>query len=254
MRRLLIAIVVLVVLAVGGVALYRYANKDSTTKVSVKDAGGKPGTSSKQDPGLRPDPGTYAYVGGGTETVDLLGGAKHDFPRTTPTVIRLGAGCHWSQKIILVKESQTTERMCTDTTGVRELGYDNSLTFLGITQVDTYACSESEDAYRLRQPIKQGDTWSWTCTAADSDYKRTATVIGTEDVTVGGKPVSTTHVRIVGHLTRKKSGASTYDYWQLPTGLVVRYKAVRDYVSPTALGKTKYHQSLDYRITSLQPR
>src|SRR4051794_21963368 len=109
------AVLVAVAIVLAAVTLGSRDQADEVdTGAASKRAEQRAGTTAArdQDPGLRPTPGTYTYVGSGSEHVDTLGGSTHDFPKRIPAVVTLGKGCEWTLDVFYVEQHQERRTYC----------------------------------------------------------------------------------------------------------------------------------------------
>jgi hypothetical protein len=258
MRRFLLLLLALVVIAViAGLVLLRGA-RDETTTVGAEDAAELVGATSADDqiePGLRPAAGAYEYVGGGSESLSLLGGSSHEFPERVTGVVQLDPDdeCAWSLGLVLVAEHVEERRYCTTDTGTLDAGFDRTTEFLGREQTSSYECDDA--ALRLRSNAKPGDTWSWTCTEARGGLVRfTATYVGSEAVDVDGTSTDTAHIRITARQRDKSTGDERGDWWLLASGLPARIRSDRTLTTDAGpLGDLKTIEQFEYRLASLEP-
>jgi hypothetical protein len=256
MRKLLIAIVLLLVIAVVAFGVRTLGARDQTDTVDAKDAAGLVGDADAVDvePGERPNPGTYSYEGAGRESVTALGGSEHVFPERIAIVVTLDAedDCRWTSNIVYVRQHIEERRFCTSNGTMTDLGFRREIEFFNQLQRTEYECGE--DAVRLRTDAEPGDSWTWTCTegdAARSDYA--ATFVGTETLIVGGQEVETWHTRIVSRQSGATVGRDTSELWVTESGLPVRFSADLRVTTQSVLGETVYQEQLDYTLTSLVP-
>ena len=259
MKKLLVVIVALLVLAAVAIGVRTLGARDETDAVDTKEAAElveDEGDATDVEAGDRPEPGTYTYTGSGEESVDALGGSRHEFPKEIPIVVKLDAedDCRWTANVVYVKQHIEERRYCTKDGVLTDLGFTRETEFFNQTQETVYDCDE-EAATRLRTDGQPGDTWTWTCTqqggATKSAY--TATLVGVETLTIGGEDVKAWHTKVVSKQTGDTNGSDTSEFWLDETGLVLRFTTNLDVDTKSVLGDTNFREQTSYALTSLVP-
>lgn len=260
MKKLLIALVLLLVIAAVAFGVRTLGARDETDAVDSKDAAElikdeDGGSSEDVDPGDRPKAGTYTYTGSGTERVSALGGSEHVFPKEISIVVELDDAedsCEWTANVVYVKQHIEKRDYCTKDGVMIDRGFTREIEFFNQLQETTFECGD--DAERLRTDSQEGDTWTWTCTngtASKSEY--TATFLGEETLTVGGEQVDTWHSKVTSKQTGETVGSDTSEFWLDETGLIVKFTANLKVDTESVLGKTTFQEQLSYALTSLVP-
>jgi hypothetical protein len=257
MKKLLIAIVLLLIIAAVAFGVRTLGARDETDAVDSKEAAElveDEGDSEDVEAGDRPEAGTYTYTGSGEESVSALGGSTHEFPKEINVVVQLDADddCAWTANVVYVKQHIEERQYCTQDGVMIDRGFTRNIEFFNQLQETTFTCED--DAERLRTEAKEGDTWTWTCTngtASTSEY--TATALGTETLTVGGEQVETWHTKVVSKQTGETVGTDTSEFWLAETGLIVKFNANLKVDTESVLGKTTFQEQLAYTLTSLVP-
>ena len=258
MKKLLIALVLLLVIAAIAFGVRTLGARDETDSVDSKDAAelieDGDGGSADVEAGDRPEAGTYSYTGSGSESVSALGGSKHVFPKEIAVVVQLDEDddCGWTANVVYVKQHIEEREYCTKDGVMIDRGFTRNIEFFNQLQETEYDCGD--DAERLRTEAAEGDTWTWTCTngtAATSEY--TATSLGTEDITVGGEPVKTWRTKVVSKQTGDTVGSDTSEFWLAETGLTVKFTANLKVKTKSVLGETTFQEQIGYTINSLVP-
>ena len=255
MKKLLIAIVVLLLIAVIAFVVRTLGARDETDAVDAKDAASLVGEDGADvDPGDRPEPGTYTYTGSGRESVSALGGSEHVFPKEIAVVVKLDADdeCAWSSNVVYVKQHIEERRYCTDGAQMIDRGFTRKIEFFNQLQTTEYECGD--DAIRLDTEADEGDTWKWTCTEGeDTTSAYTAESLGTETMTVGGEDVEVWHTRVVSKQTGGTVGGDTSEFWLTETGLPVKFSGDLKVTTDSVLGETVFQEKFSYTLTSLVP-
>lgn len=270
MKKLVLVLVVLVILAAVAFAVRTLGARDETSKVDKREAAriGKSAADADKtandngdaapvdiEPGLRPPAGTYTYVGSGEESVSALGGSTHVFPKTIYAVVTLDAAndCRWENHLIYVKQHVESRSYCTDVTGLHDYGFTRDIEFFNQTEHKVYECP-GDEAIRMAPAAADGDTTRWRCTNepnSTSDY--VATQVGTEVIKVGGINTKVWHMRVVATLKGDTRGRDVSEFWYAASGLAVRFTTSLDVKTKSVLGDTRFREQTDYRLQSLTP-
>jgi len=254
MKKLLILLIVLVI---AGFGAYVWKSKhDKGTAVSVSkvahDAKSKGSGDSPANRGLRPVPATYVFTGQGGDHITTLKGASHVFPKEIAGVVTLQTGCNWKIDFTYLKEKTKERRMCTDATGARELGSDEVITFLGLTDRQHFTCGN--DAWRIKFAAKVGDTWSFTCRTKDREVKHVVTLVdiaGTARLPGDtSTPAGIWHTHDVSQLSGASVGTDTTDFWWTHAGLPEQIDEHTNILTESVLGKTTYTVHAQYKATA----
>jgi hypothetical protein len=199
-----------------------------------------------------PADGVYLYNTTGSEEVDILGGAHHDYPaQTTITVQR--AGCGLVTRWDAIRERWDERRSCLvdRRQDVREVIQYHE--FFGTADERHFTC----DPGSFDRPADEtpGATWTVRCATDDTVATTTLTLVGVESVDVGGQSVEALHVRSVTSVDGATKGTQRFESWLLRTnGLLVRRVSTNDSISNSPFGKTHYREHYELRLTSLQPQ
>lgn len=256
MKKLLIALVALVIIAAVAFGVRALGARDETDAVDSREAAQlveEEAGSEDIEAGDRPEAGTYTYTGSGEERVDALGGSKHVFPKEFSAVIQLDSedDCKWTSNVVYVKQHIEERRYCTKGSVMTDLGFTRKINFFNQLQTAEYVCTDAE---RLRTDAQEGDTASWKCTqglSTTSSY--TSTFLGNETLTVGGEAVKTWHYRVVSKQTGDTVGGDVSEFWFAETGLIVKFTADLDVKTKSVIGDTRFEEELSYALTSLVP-
>lgn len=256
-----------VLLGAGAVALVAGAgvayviSRDTTTPVEVADAvgrfreeGGTSVGSSTSAPEGRPVPaaGVYVYATEGTERVDLLGGATHDYPaETTLTIAHIECGLRqrWSP----IVERWDEEELCATAAGLERHTLHTHHQFFGFDDDQDFACEPGYVTFPV-DPAP-GDSWTTDCQAGDTHLTGTGEVVGFEVREVAGRSVDTVHVRIEETASGADTGPSSDDYWlRRSDGLLIARESSVQTSSDSPVGTAAYEEHFVLRLTSVTPR
>jgi hypothetical protein len=240
-RRLAVGIALGSVVVVGALAVGGFLLHDTAKPASIEDAVHRFQTSAGATARLA---GVYLYSTSGGESIDALGGAHHRYPATT-SVTAVGARCGVRLRWDALVGRSTTWTLCSTPTGVELRSWEVVHTFFGRSDRTTYTCARP-------LLLRAG---SFRCRSARGGESGRVTVLGPEQVVVGGRPVSTLHVRTVGHVTGGDHGTETVDWWLgtesgLPVRLVLSGRTSR----PLFLGQVHYKEDAELRLRSTTPK
>jgi hypothetical protein len=233
-----------VFVAVVGVAVF-VLFRDTATPVDRDDVVGDVGEiAAGENPG---DPGLYVYETVGFETIDALGGARHDYPAETFLTIR-SEGCGFKVRWQALEEHWSERTICED--GRLEV-IDSYHEWFGIPEQSTWICEEN--ARML--PVGDETEWSFTCEKEDDSVQTWEyRLVGTETVTVGGEDVETLHLHVVETISGRTNGGSDSHNWVLPgTPLIVKRINDGTNVSGSRVGDVTYHEEVELLLTSVVP-
>ena len=203
-----------------------------------------------------PEPGVYVYFTGfGSEEIDALGGARHDYPaETTMTVLRSDCGVtiRWDA----IEERNETLDLCLVDGDLQLRGYRAYHQFFGQADVQELECDEP---ILLIPGGSERATASGVC-RADGLVEELDVRTGpsTADFVIGGRTIDTIDVDItvtVGPPDGSTTGTSrTTLSFDPETGVLVNWYELTDTQADTVTGLVNYDESFSVMVTSLEPR
>jgi hypothetical protein len=252
-----------VIVGVASFVLLRFVFlRDSTTTVSSDEvlaryrasstvaATATTGTSSVS----LPAPGVYRYATTGSEHIDALGGTTHDYPAST-TITVTPSGCGVQVRWDALQERWNTRELCIAEGGMVSGAYTDFHRFYGRDDRTDWTCAP---AYVLVPAAPAaGASWHGTCDDGHGTKEETSlSVVGLEDVNVGGVTVPAIHVQRVEDDTAADGTAhTTTDQWfDTRSGLVLREVATSSSTTSTFVGKVHYTEQYELKILSLEPQ
>jgi hypothetical protein len=199
----------------------------------------------------RPAEGVYVYATTGGDEVDVLGGSRHTYPSETTVTIR-HAGCGLVERWDALDERWDERETCSTTKGDALKRFTSFHEFFRHADERTYTC----DYLAYPRGAEPGDVWRGTCVSGESVVHQTGRAIGFETLVVDGVRVKALHVRVDVKLTGEQEGTGVREVWgDRVTGLSIREKATTtSYSVQPVFGRTRYHESVEIRLTSLDPR
>ncbi|MFN8112771.1 MAG: hypothetical protein U0R51_06180 [Solirubrobacterales bacterium] len=164
----------------------------------------------------------YVYATSGFESVDALGGARHDYPPSTGIEVEETAGGRCRVISWRPLEGRVTEwKLC----GNRLVSIHESHDFFGNPDERTYRCEPGSS-------IRDG----WTCSYGGATETATGGVVGREDF--DGQRVE--HVRLDRRIEGDVEGTGVRQFWLRPDGFPVKLTGTTDDVSPSPIGDVRY--------------
>lgn len=202
-----------------------------------------------EEPG---DPGLYVYETTGSEQIDALGGASHDYPPETFLTIQPG-GCGIITRWTALEERWSEHELCPSADGLRLAGFESYHEWFSRPDLQDFTC---DPATALVSPVApEQQTWTYECTTGERTERWDVEVLGIETLQVGGESVDSLHVRVTSALEGASEGTSDTHTWYLPgTGLVLKRIAQRSSVNESLIGEVHYQESFEINLTSLRPR
>ncbi len=194
--------------------------------------------------------GVYVYATKGSESINALGGAKHDYPaRTsiTATQVPCGMRYQWSP----LEDRSTSWTFCSTAAGIELRISDERHTFFGQGDHAVYRCSG-----RLLVPKEKTAAASkpFSCRSDRNLEVGTARVLGHVTLDVGGQRVRAIHVSTDLTIRTRDSGNEWVDWWLdssngLPLRVTLRSRTSRK----MWVGHVRYHEDFSLRLQSLTP-
>jgi hypothetical protein len=254
LSRLFIALGVVIVLAVAGIAYVVLS--DRATPVDVEDAVDRyrdeqrddGGTSTTEPEGQAlPAEGVYVYATEGSESVDVLSGSTHRYPvETTLTITHTRDGLlqRWSP----IEERWDEEAVRLTDGGRERRSLRTHHAFFGMSDDQSFSCAPGYALFPARP--EPGETWSTACESDAVRITGTGAVVGFETLAVAGEAVDTVHVRIEERATGTSEGPSSDDYWlRTSDGLLIKRTSRVDSTSDTPVGTTTYAERFTLQLT-----
>jgi len=253
-----------VVVGVGTFALLRFVFlRDTTTTLSSDEvlaryrasttvAAASPTTAASSL--SLPAAGVYQYTTTGSEHIDALGGTTHDYPATT-TITVTPSGCGVQVRWDVLQERWNTRELCLGDGGIVSGTYTDFHRFYGQDDRADWTCAP---AYVLVPAAPAaGASWHGSCDDGHGTTEATSvSVVGLENVTVGGVTVPAVHLQRVEDDTATDGTAhSTTDQWfDTRAGLVLREVATSSSTTSTFVGDVHYTEQYELKIISLDPQ
>lgn len=198
-----------------------------------------------------PASGVYRYATTGSESIDALGGAVHDYPsETTITVTPHGCGVHLQWDALHERRDEWV--LCLrDGDVVLEGSRLQYHEFFGQGTMDDIECAAV--------PLVLGSARTTPvaidpeCTMSGSPWPSTWTRLGSETRTVGSTVVTVHHVRMTVDQPGDHHESTTVDWWLTDGGLPVEVGATKESVSGSPIGDVTYREAFTLELRSLDP-
>jgi len=253
-HRLWVAIAVVVVLVVGGgIAVRVWLTTDPRAVTVGETVDRYRETSTEKAPGasLRaPDAGVYVYDTSGFESVDALGGDRHDYPAETAMTV-VAEGCGFRVTWTPLEERTDSSLVCQQGDGLVVVESTTAHAFFRQSDEEHFVCDEG--AWWLPPPGVAA--WTTVCRTPDRVSTRSALVVGTEVVSVGGHAVDAVHLRFDDVLSSGSTGTTTSDVWlDRATGLVLKQHNDAETKNDSVLGVVVFKEEIDLTLRALDPQ
>jgi hypothetical protein len=240
----------LAVVAVAGAAAWWFVLRDPTTPVDVEEAVTSFRTET-EPVGTSPIPeGVYVYDTDGFERTSALTGSTHRYPkRSTITVTAADCGVRLLWQVL---DGRSTEWVyCVTDAGWDVASQDERHTFFGTTQRTTYTCEDTP----IRPATGAPKRWTVHCATDTSEETGVGRLVGTARVRVGGRPVTTEHIRKNTEFSGEIRGSSTHDIWfDATSGVPVKIVMVSRTTNDSPVGDVTYDEDVTLELTALEPR
>ncbi|MBI2170100.1 MAG: hypothetical protein HYU28_11480 [Actinobacteria bacterium] len=200
-----------------------------------------------------PAEGVYVYATTGFETVDALGGARHDYPAETTVTFTYDGDLVRGRWDVLEERWDESVVKRTDL-GVEYVRHTAYHEFFG--QADRRDLDCEPGSLAIPEDMTPGFSFTMHCNAGETHSSCEARVLGMEPVTVGGSTVQAVHTLMTTTASGDVRGTMVREYWSLPeNGLTLKAKVTTDTESdaPMGAGTFNYHEEYDLTLKSLQP-
>jgi hypothetical protein len=195
--------------------------------------------------------GVYVYVTKGSESVDALGGATHQYPRRT-SITSVGVKCGVRLRWQPLEERSATWTLCRTRRGVELLGFQVSHRFFGQGDTTAYACAGS-----VLLPVGDsvGATSPFHCRSSRGRETGDARVVGIQTITVAARPLSAVHVRTTANVSGGDHGTEITNWWfavrnGLALAIDLESRTNRD---EPIVGTVHYREDASLRLVSTRP-
>lgn len=209
-----------------------------------------------------PPSGVYTAEGEGTEALSLPGISQTDGEVIPVTVEPVDdEGC-WRFRVDYNEAHWQDWRFCeVDGTLVERGGVTYQRWDFGALVVENTTDFTCDPPALVDDPAAEpGDASEQSCEGTSDQVDGVATsagpvtFLGVEDLDVGGRTVTTRHVRQARTLSGAQTGTTTTDSWiDVDSGLPVRMERTADIASDSPVGSVSYTESGWWQLTSLTP-
>lgn len=198
-----------------------------------------------------PEPGVYRYATEGSESIDALGGTRHEYPEISTITVtddRAVGGCGRHLRWDVLAERYEEWRLCTD--GSHVVQQATSLQFhefFGQKRPEDVVC---DLPVRLTDPT--ADPVQQDCILEDRPWAPRWEHLGTEERTIGTETFVVHHVRMVVDDTDDLPESHVQDWFVRLDGLPVEVVVQKRSVNPNPIGGVvEYLES--YRLVLVDP-
>lgn len=197
-------------------------------------------------------PGVYRYATSGSEAIDVLGGARHDYPAETLLTVT-PEGCGVRMRWDLLQERWEDMAVCATPDGIElQQASRNYHEFFQHGQEQAVQCDRTTTLVPADGAPRSADPLS--CIQAGNPWLPVWEVLGREAIEVDGAAVDVTHVRMTVQDDDEYWEHITADYWFDDHGLPVRMTSTKENRSSSGLvGDVVYRETLRAELMSLTP-
>ena len=207
--------------------------------------------------------GVYAVDTTGSESVDVLGGARHRYPATTTlTVTRSACGLHLDWRAL--EGRSTTWDLCSTPDGSELRATSEQHRFFWETDTTRYTCTGAlltaaagTAATTTLSADRRGPAAvrRYHCITAKGFEDGEIHELGIDNVLVGDVTHTAVHVLTTATIGGATRGTETVEWWldtetALPLRIVLSSRSGRN----TIVGNVHYREDADLRLSSLVPR
>lgn len=212
----------------------------------------EPTTTPSQRRATIPEEGVYTYATDGGESIDTLGGARHEYPDRTTITVR-HTDCGYTARWEPLRERWEEFDVCRGDhrRWMRTITLYHE--FFGRGMRHAYTCGE--DATLADGSSASDQRWTWECHTDGGSMRTAIEVVGFETRDVGGEPVEAVHVRIRNTMEGDTRGTRHADVWyDRRSGLELHGTYDTDATVDTPTGPSRYVERFRRTLTDLQPR
>jgi hypothetical protein len=199
-----------------------------------------------------PRAGVYRYVTEGSEAIDVLGGATHEYPAET-TITVMPDGCGVLLRWDVLQERREEWRLCAASDGVvlqpAGAAYHE---FFAHGQLEDLACNQS--VLLVPSDGEPRDAVALDCTLDTRPWHPTWQVLERGVRQVEGKSVPVVHVRMTVEDSSNYYEHTVVDWWLGDDGLPIAMSSLKASKSTSGLvGDVVYHERYSLALASLTP-
>jgi hypothetical protein len=195
--------------------------------------------------------GVYSYATSGHEEVDILGGARHDYPDQTTVTYQRG-GCGDEDRWQPLKERYSANTVCRGAHGLEARSSVQRHQFFGQSDEQVLTCAPG--LVLVPDDPRAGQVFTGECRSADTDVRLTIRVRELVTLQVGGRSVPTVHISVDGQLSGSSRGTNHREEWFTRAGMLVRGTASTESDRDTSAGVVHYSEVYELRLGSLDPQ
>jgi len=234
------------------------ASTDSASKpspastVASRPAASGKSASTKAASHPSPEDGVYVFDTQGSEHTDAFSGQTHEYPSQTTITIST-AGCGQTARWQPLSERWDESEVCKTDRGVALHRFTMYHEFFHRSAREDFMCGN--DAIVMPWKQTPGDHWTFHCRSSHSALDMKVSLVGFENVPVGGHSLRAVHLRYDGDVSGGDQGTEIQDRWiSTDTGMFLRITSSADVMTSTSFGRFHYTEHYRIDLTSTSPR
>lgn len=198
-----------------------------------------------------PEPGIYRYRTTGNETIDALGGAKHDYPAET-TITIIDSGCGVQLRWDALRERRDEWTLCSTPDGV-VLQRDGVQYHEFFSQPDDEALSCDRVVVLVPTGEAAVEPVQQSCMLAEDPWLPRWEILERATRTVDGAEIAVQHVRMTIDDNDSYAEHTTIDWYLADSGLPVEVQSTKASASPSPIGAVVYDEQYHLELVSTTP-
>lgn len=208
------------------------------------------GSSPVEEPPLV-EPGVYRYRTTGSEEIDALDGARHQYPEET-TITVVETGCGVSLRWDALVERWDEWALCVEDEGIVLQPHATQFhQFFGQAEREEVACDVGVLLVAVDVPAT--GIVEQTCTLGDDPWLPTWRTLPAKTRAVDGEQVEVRHVRMVVEDDDEFWERQTVDWYIADSGLPVEVVVNKSSRSPSPIGGVVYQEVAHLELVSFTP-
>lgn len=204
-------------------------------------------------PPTLPEQGIYRYRTTGSESIDALGGTKHDYPAET-TITVIGRGCGVGLRWDALRERRDEWALCATVDGIElQAGGDQYHEFFSQPDDEAVSCDRTVVLVPVAAAAGGTSAVRQSCTLAVDPWLPQWEILERSTRSIDGVDVGVQHVRMTIDDNDSYAEHTTIDWYLADSGLPVEVRAIKASASPSPIGAVNYDEQYHLELISTTP-